>query len=258
MDIQDYLSWGFIGEEQLPITDINWEDAYTTFKATKDAHFKAVREYYRTSVELSSIDRRYNIIDRYSEILKAKSEFEASSIIFWSSMISLNYQDQGLNEGDKITKEDGIYYKIFTEEIYNTYISDLKNNMLALKNLLKVCSSGETFEIYTRPDHKIHDFSSFSGDFSYQINNYANFNNWDGTYRIVTEGGVSVGSHVYYLLPSGYKNTLRVNWNGDGNGTFTMVDLSDNSLTIDSNGIVTGIDNGFTFDSTTNYTAPVI
>lgn len=261
MDIQDYLQWGFIGDHQLPIEDLNWSDAYTTFRATKDAHYKAAREYFFSSVAVSPIDRRHNIIDRYYEILKVRSEFELSSVIFWNSMVSLNYQNMGYSEGDEIQKD--IYYTTYTEEIYNTYISDLKNLMLALKNLMKVSSSEENFEnYYTIPAHKIYDFSSFSGDFSNQINNYCSFNghsnDWDGLFRIVTEGTISVGSHVYYLNTSGYRNILRGNWNGNQEGFLTIFDLGDNSLVIDSSGIVVSISTGFTFDSISDYTAPVI
>ena len=264
MDIQDYLQWGFIGEDQIPATspDLNWSGAFTVFLETKAAHLKAVKEYYRISVVLSSLDRRHNIIDRYSEWSKAKLKLEDSSIIFWSSMICLSQQGKGYNEGDYVTEISGhvIYYTTYTEEIYNTYISDLKNLMLALKNLMKVCSSGENFENnYTIPVHKIYDFSSFSGDFSNQINNYQLFNNvndWDGTFRIVTEGTISVGSHVYYLNTSGYRNKLRGGW--DGSGLLSIFDLSDNSLVINSSGIVVSVDSGFTFDSISNYTAPVI
>jgi hypothetical protein len=260
MDIQDYLVWGIIGPDQVPISDVDWRTPFQVFIETRNANFKAVNSFFESSVVMSSMDRRHNIIDRYSEIKKYQSNLEDSSIIFWSSLISLNGNYSKFNEGDFIEELAGylIYYKTYTLEIYNKYISDLQNYMMSLKNLIKVVSNIDNFENYTKPSQKIYDFSSLTNDFSDQINNYQqfiNFNDWDSTFRIVTEGDIEVGSYVYYLNTTGYKSLLKGGWL---NSFITITDSSNNTLTISESGTVASIDSGFTFDSVSNYVAPVI
>jgi len=266
MDIIDYLNGGIIGESQLPIGDCVWLNAFLSFLSTKDALNKAVNEYYRSSVVNSSLDRRYNIIDRNLEFLKEKSYFDNNFDDFWNSMISLNYSGIGYVDGDIITEIDmglerpPIYYKTYAKSIYDKYISDMQRYMASMKILFKSCSSGDTFEDYIKPTNKIYDFTSNPGDFEYEItNNVGGFGAgfWDYSFRIVTEGDIEVGSYIYYIntIGIGYKSLLSGSWTG---GFITLTDLDSKTLTISEFGNILTIDAGFTFDSVTDYIAPVI
>ena len=90
MDLQDYISWGIIGPGQLPIGDIDWTDAYTTFRATSDAHYKAVNEWY-LSANITEEDEFYTS-DAYNEWVRNRDIFrdvnyDGVAEVMWESLI---------------------------------------------------------------------------------------------------------------------------------------------------------------------------
>ena len=131
MDLQDYISWGIIGPGQLPIGDIDWTDAYTTFRATSDAHYKAVNEWY-LSANITEEDEFYTS-DAYNEWVRNRDIFrdvnyDGVAKVMWESLIG----------------------KSLTQEQYDDYILALSNMMESLKVLFMVVDR-DPFTEYTPP-----------------------------------------------------------------------------------------------------------
>ena len=171
-DISDYITWGFAGCEasrSIPITDLNWEDAYVTYNATRDAHLKAVYEYF-----LSSWTMRYSWTNDDVQHLTCYTESDNNAIsnqfyedyldfvflqlksgqIFWNSLLAptsfmketgvVSYTFRRVIPNNPPGYIDIPYtidyapYQTVSKELYLEYRTNLENMMQSLKAVMKI------------------------------------------------------------------------------------------------------------------------
>lgn len=92
-DLEDYRTSGFFGRNYSGSTvDIlPWSDTYTTFRATRDAHYKAVNEYYMASINMAEVSNRLNIFNANKTFCEKGGLFKVKEIEFWQMMLSYQY-----------------------------------------------------------------------------------------------------------------------------------------------------------------------
>ena len=92
-DLEDYRTSGFFGRQYSAhtVTELPWEDAYTTARATRDAHYKSVNEYYLASINMSELSNRLNIFNANKTFCEKGGLFSLKEIEFWQMMLSYQY-----------------------------------------------------------------------------------------------------------------------------------------------------------------------
>ena len=177
MDINDYKDWGIIGLDQRAPNEIDWRGPYISFRDTRVSHFKALNEYFESSMVVTKIEDRQTLLDAYNVFFEKGRLFKPVASQFWNSLVSLpvtfNVGDvfdigedpqvvgqqlypMPFNNGEEVQQfaylsEGGEYiYTIYTEELHNEYISALGEVMLAEKQLF-ILIDGDTFEDYVAP-----------------------------------------------------------------------------------------------------------
>lgn len=130
-DIEDYRLDGFFGRQYSAhtATELNWDDYYTTFSTTKDAHFKAVNEYYLASIHLEEVSVRLDIFNANKTFCEKGELFKLKEIEFWQMMMSHKldflFNDSVISNGTIISvKYDGNNNSLSEEEKANGYAFD--------------------------------------------------------------------------------------------------------------------------------------
>lgn len=148
-DLGDYFMDGFVGPDSAT-NDVNtlpWANAYTTYKATKDAWFKGVNEYFGSGMMVNPFSSREAIYTAYTDVYTKYTEFKNNEALeFWGAMLSLNpaVTDESsfhLYWGDGFSE---LHYTVFSPNIYNAYKEKMKSLLLSLKNLTIVID-GSTY-----------------------------------------------------------------------------------------------------------------
>ena len=141
-DLEDYRTWGFFGYnyELQTVDKLPWHDVYDTFRATRDAHYKAINEYYFSGINVVRIEDREAIFNanrtfhEYTQVLDIKQKQ------FWQMMLSFRYKnlfdDEIITNGTIISVKNE--YQLSEEEkanghlfLFNNRISDTSPNMYA-------------------------------------------------------------------------------------------------------------------------------
>ena len=153
-DLLDYANSGFIGPMSATMTigELEWADAFQTFRQSRDAFYKSVDEYFISSIATSPLRRREAIYLAAKKFENLKDEAAQKANSFWSAMLS---QRDGINsQGDFASYYgeiiDGSYtasYTVFTNEIYNQYIGALGALMKALTGFMTVADD-TSFQAY--------------------------------------------------------------------------------------------------------------
>ena len=113
MDINDYKYWGIIGTDQKSPNDIDWRDAYTTFKETRDAHFKGLNEYFLTSMTMINLEDRPALLSKYDIFFEKGRVFRPIAEEFWNSLVSLPVS---FEVGDKFTVSGAVPAEVVTQD----------------------------------------------------------------------------------------------------------------------------------------------
>ena len=113
MDINDYKYWGIIGTDQKSPNDIDWRDAYTTFKETRDAHFKGLNEYFLTSMTMINLEDRPALLSKYDIFFEKGRVFRPIAEEFWNSLVSLPVS---FEVGDKFTVSGSIPAEVAAQD----------------------------------------------------------------------------------------------------------------------------------------------
>ena len=126
-DIQDYCGDGFIGPNNVNYSIYgDWENARTTYQATRDAWKKALNEWYLATIadlpESSCLDAAQDLMDSINT-----SHTDPRRNAFW-----------GLVGGNMVG---------LTAEIYNDYVTYLQEEQCKVKQLFNYLD-GDTFEEY--------------------------------------------------------------------------------------------------------------
>ena len=125
-DLEDYATSGFFGAPNgryvnngdgqgwhsdgiaIPPVDgkqhspYHWEDAETTFRATRDAYMKATNEYILSGLYISAVSEKPAILAAELDIYTKFKAFLPISKNFWNALKTLAVKDAGFNEGDAI------------------------------------------------------------------------------------------------------------------------------------------------------------
>lgn len=180
-DIEDYRTYGFFGRQYSAhtVTELPWEDVYTTFFWTKDAHFKAVDEYYLASINMLEVSVRLDVFNANKNFCEKAQLFKVKETEFWQMMLS--YQYERLFDSDVITNGTIISVKhennLTEEEKANGFLFLLKSqantetpyyyafiqpegtpsNLVGQKNFYNSIENGDLFTIkYTQFDVNIY------------------------------------------------------------------------------------------------------
>lgn len=88
-DLRDYYDSKVIGNhyEEIPICDTVWSDMGTTARATSDAYFKAIDEWYNCGLTcLEDGECKDAILAKWAVVLNDITVFNAASTDFWTMM----------------------------------------------------------------------------------------------------------------------------------------------------------------------------
>ena len=88
-DLVDYYSSRIIGDqyEEIPICDVKWCDMGTTARATRDAYFKALNQWYLASVTcLEDGECKDTILAKWSVVQNDIILFNNALVAFWNMM----------------------------------------------------------------------------------------------------------------------------------------------------------------------------
>jgi len=108
-DLEDYRTSGFFGRNYsgTTVTNLNWADPYTTFRATRDAHYKAVTEYYMASINMAEVSNRLNIFYANKTFCEKGGLFKVKELEFWGMMGSFAFKrlfdDEIIANGDIVS-----------------------------------------------------------------------------------------------------------------------------------------------------------
>jgi hypothetical protein len=148
-DLEDYKNMGFIGPDSATndVNTLSWEDAYTMHRATRDAWFKVINEYYISGIVVNPLSSREAIHAAYTDVYTKYTEFNNSeSPSFWAAMLSLNpsVTDESSFVSTYPTYTN-LHYTVFSTGIYNAYKVKMESLLLSLKNLTIVID-GSTYK----------------------------------------------------------------------------------------------------------------
>jgi hypothetical protein len=122
-DMQDYRAAGVIGTNQIPISQSTWMDMGTTARATREAFFKAVDEWYLAATICPEGTCVVTPQSLYAEYLAEKAKFIITQDELWAK----------LGDGTPVTRTE-----------YDNYVLALKRIMKTIKNLFAV-TEGDRF-----------------------------------------------------------------------------------------------------------------
>ena len=108
-DIEDYRAAGFFGHnysgvtvDKLPFVvekpiiypggGVGNLDVYTTFRATRDAHYKAVNEYYMEAINVARVEDRLSIFNAMKQFCFMGKELAIKQKLFWNMMGSFAFK----------------------------------------------------------------------------------------------------------------------------------------------------------------------
>lgn len=150
-DLMDYYGAGLIGpmsgtmsslENGAPIAD-----SYTTYKATRDAFMKAIKEYYYTVIMVTPLQGRNSINSVYLDLENKRALLNIFAKVFWNSLLSNPSNINSQTDFDNYYGANFGKYTVFTTSIFNQYMNSLDEFMKSVKNLL-IVADGDTFEEY--------------------------------------------------------------------------------------------------------------
>ena len=124
-DMEDYLDWGIIGLNQTPITSQKWEDIATTSRATRDAFFKSLQEWYNTANLAPEGTCKVTPQSLWAELNTKKDAFIIIQDETWTKM-----------EESTLTRAE-----------YDNYVTELKDLMKTVKKLFIVLEGGKLRKI---------------------------------------------------------------------------------------------------------------
>lgn len=128
-DIEDYCTSGFIGQNSIDFSLYgSWEDPATTYRATRDAFFKAVNQWYLAT----TADKDPSVCERCEQIkndLYFSFTDDTRISDFWDNADNNNMVD-------------------LTQQQFNDYQDAMFEQMCLLKNLMN-CLDGDTFSAST-------------------------------------------------------------------------------------------------------------
>ena len=183
-DFNDYINGGFAGCEPAsltPINDLLWEDAYATYRQTRDAHLKAVNEYFLASWAMRVSEYPYTMGLEYPTCYSTEDNDAISDQYY------VEYQDyvfehwklgqilfNSLLAPTSIEKETGVVsytfarlipgggfisvpytidyalYQTISKQLYLDYRESLENMMQSLKAIMKI-NDNNTFPTFVIP-----------------------------------------------------------------------------------------------------------
>ena len=122
-DLEDYRNAGYFGRNysgttidklgfvletpaQSPWGQFDYS-AYVTFRATRDAHYKAVNEYYLASINVADVSNRLNIFNANKTFCEKGGLFKVKELEFWGMMGSFAFKrlfdDEIIANGDIVS-----------------------------------------------------------------------------------------------------------------------------------------------------------
>jgi len=101
-DLEDYRVSGFIGTEHRAVDQVDWLDAATAFRATRDAYMKTVSEYYISAQALCEIDEMAVLDDKMNDIMESNLVLQPLVNKFFNALASSPIvPGQAINIGDR-------------------------------------------------------------------------------------------------------------------------------------------------------------
>jgi hypothetical protein len=127
-------------------------DWATTARATRDAYFKAVNEYFMAA-RVMRTDKLEEFDSWQMEWYDALKDYGHSAYYFWSAMESIRYLN-GRNGGETAFVDNTDYsinaFRPMTQEIYDTYYSKLAILGSLVKDLIELGEDSTISTIYTQ------------------------------------------------------------------------------------------------------------
>jgi hypothetical protein len=150
-DLLDYYNAGLIGPMSATMSSLEnpnlIQDSHTTYKATRDAFFKALKEYFFAAIVVVPLHRRSALNTIYSDLENKKALLNIHARVFWNSLLSNPSDINSQLDFDTYYGVDFGIYTTFTTSIFNQYINSLDEFMKSVKNLM-IVADGDTFEEY--------------------------------------------------------------------------------------------------------------
>jgi hypothetical protein len=139
-DIEDYKSAGFFGRNysgstvdklafvvDTPVSSPwgqQYYSAYSTFRATRDAHYKSVNEYYLSGINVARIEDRVAMFNNNKTFCEKAGLLEIKSKEFWGMMGSFAFKrlfdDEIIANGDIVSVKH--QYNLSEEEKANGHL----------------------------------------------------------------------------------------------------------------------------------------
>jgi hypothetical protein len=123
--MEDYLSAGVIGQDQLPITSQTWGDIGAISRQTRDAFFKALAQWYISANLAPEGTCKVTPQLLWAELNTKKDAFIIIQNEIWTKM-----------EESTLTRAE-----------YDNYVSELKDLMKTVKKLFIVLEGGKLKKI---------------------------------------------------------------------------------------------------------------
>ena len=127
-DLVDYYTDKVIGNqyEQIPICDVTWSDMATTSRATSDAYFKALNEWYECGTTcLEDGECKDAILAKWAQVMDDRTAYINARTDFWEMM------------GEECST-DGV----FNKTIYDDYITSQQTLLCDIEELMYLVDDG--------------------------------------------------------------------------------------------------------------------
>jgi hypothetical protein len=127
-DLEDYYGSRIIGNqyEEIPICDVIWSDMATTSRATSDAYFKALNQWYLGGIIcLEDGECKDTILAKWAVVLDDITAFNLVSTDFWEMM------------GEECSTEG-----VFNRTIYDDYITAQQTLLCDIEELMYLVDDG--------------------------------------------------------------------------------------------------------------------
>jgi uncharacterized protein (TIGR02145 family) len=127
-DLLDYYTDKVIGNqyEQIPICDVTWSDMATTSRATSDAYFKALNEWYECGTTcLEDGECKDAILAKWVQVMDDRDAYINARTDFWEMM------------GEECST-DGV----FNKTIYDDYITAQQTLLCDIEELMFLVDDG--------------------------------------------------------------------------------------------------------------------
>jgi hypothetical protein len=128
-DMEDYLVEGIIGPNQTPLNPSKWGGIAETSRATRDAFFKALGEWYNAANLAPEGTCKVTPQTLWTELTERKDKFIITQNAVWSKL-----------------EEPDINGQLGRAE-YDNYVTELKDLMKTVKKLFIVLEGGKLKKI---------------------------------------------------------------------------------------------------------------